>query len=50
MGALWMAKETNTPLQKDDLFRLCKVMLESGRNYARRHHCQSPLMYAYYQV
>lgn len=50
MGALWLAKETNTPIQKNDLYELCKTTLRSGREYAVRHHCQCPLMYSYYQV
>lgn len=50
MGALWLAKETNTPIQKSDLFELCKVTLNSGRNYSNTHQCRCPLMYSYYQV
>lgn len=50
MGALWLAKETQTPLQKKELFQLCKTILKSGRDYATRHNCPCPLMYSYYQV
>lgn len=50
MGALWLAKETNTPIQKADLFELCKITIKSGRDYAARHKCPCPLMYSYYQV
>lgn len=50
MGALWLAKETNTPLLKEILHILCKTVVQSGRNYARQYHSPCPLMYSYYQV
>ncbi|XP_060521281.1 lanC-like protein 3 homolog [Cylas formicarius] len=50
MGALWLAKETKTPLQKNDLYEICRVMVRSGRDYSVRHHSPCPLMYAYYGV
>ncbi|KAJ8943032.1 hypothetical protein NQ318_022576 [Aromia moschata] len=50
LGALWLAKETKTPIQKRDLYELCRVIIRSGRDYAARHHSPCPLMYAYYQV
>ena len=48
MGALWLANETNTPLKLRDLHDICKIMVQSGRHFARNHSCQSPLMYSYY--
>ncbi|KAH1016172.1 hypothetical protein HUJ04_007440 [Dendroctonus ponderosae] len=50
MGALWLAKETNTPLRKSDLYSLCKIILASGRKYALSTRSPCPLMYSYYQV
>ncbi|KAJ8924535.1 hypothetical protein NQ315_007333 [Exocentrus adspersus] len=50
LGALWISKETRTPLQKQDIYELCKIMIQSGREYASRHYSPCPLMYAYYQV
>lgn len=49
-GALWLAKETNTSLQIDDLHEISRVMIASGREYSLRHQSPSPLMYAYYDV
>lgn len=50
LGAMWMAREldSNVPLQ--DLHEISRVMIASGREYASRHQCPSPLMYAYYGV
>ncbi|VEN57357.1 unnamed protein product, partial [Callosobruchus maculatus] len=50
LGALWMAKETNTPLPIQEIYGLCKIIVQSGRNYSKRHQLPCPLMYAYYQV
>nr|CAH7719332.1 unnamed protein product [Callosobruchus chinensis] len=50
LGALWMAKETNTPLPMQEIYRLCKIIVQSGRNYSKRYQLPCPLMYAYYQV
>lgn len=50
LGALWMAKETNTPIQKTDIHELCKITVKCGKEYALRHNSPCPLMYAYYQV
>ncbi|XP_038059117.1 lanC-like protein 3 [Patiria miniata] len=37
-------------LSQEALHTLCKVVVESGRNYSKRHHSQSPLMYSYYDT
>lgn len=50
LGALWLARETNTPIQKHDIHELCKITVKSGKEYALRHNSSCPLMYAYYQV
>ncbi|CAH1991314.1 unnamed protein product [Acanthoscelides obtectus] len=50
LGALWMSKETNTPLPQQEIYDLCKIIVQSGRNYSKRHQLPCPLMYAYYQV
>lgn len=47
---MWLASQTNAPLQKDILHLLCKTVVQSGRDYARQHQSPCPLMYAYYQV
>jgi len=49
-GALWMAKETDTKPDLQDLHEMCRVMVASGREYAERTKSPSPLMYAYYGV
>nr|XP_023019733.1 lanC-like protein 3 homolog [Leptinotarsa decemlineata] len=50
LGALWLSNETGTPIPKQDIYEMCKVILKSGRTYAKRHQSPCPLMYAYYQV
>lgn len=50
LGALWLAKETNTPIQKQDIHEICKITVKSGKEYAQSHNSPCPLMYAYYQV
>lgn len=49
-GALWLAKETNTDMKLQEIHDICKVVVESGRSYARSHRSPAPLMYSYYQV
>lgn len=50
LGALWLENETQTELNKTDIYLLCNTMIESGRNYSQRHNSPCPLMYSYYQV
>ncbi|CAG9858056.1 unnamed protein product [Phyllotreta striolata] len=50
LGALWMAKETETLLRTSDIYEICDVIVHSGRCYALQQKSKSPLMYAYYQV
>lgn len=50
LGELWLSYETVTPIQKSDIYLLCKTIVESGRQYARRHRLPCPLQYAYYKV
>ncbi|GLV43553.1 uncharacterized protein CBL_04095 [Carabus blaptoides fortunei] len=47
-GALWMAKETDTPLALSDLYDICNCIVTSGRAYSKQNNCTSPLMYQYY--
>lgn len=48
-GALWLAKETNTPLALNDLYDICNAVIQSGKSYAQRHDSKCPLMYSYYK-
>lgn len=48
-GAIWLAKETNTPMALNDLYDICNAIVASGKNYAKQHDSRSPLMYAYYK-
>ncbi|KAG5894961.1 hypothetical protein JTB14_023310 [Gonioctena quinquepunctata] len=50
LGALWLAEETRTPIQKQIIYELCKVIVKSGREYAKKFRSPCPLMYSYYQV
>ncbi|XP_076275831.1 lanC-like protein 3 isoform X1 [Rhynchophorus ferrugineus] len=50
MGALWLSKKTQTPLQIHDIYELCNIIIKSGKDYALKHQTQSPLMYSYYDV
>lgn len=49
-GALWMAKETDTPLVLSDLYDICNCIITSGRAYSKQKNCTSPLMYHYYDT
>ncbi|CAH1169532.1 unnamed protein product [Phaedon cochleariae] len=50
LGALWLSKETDTPIQKQDIYEICKIIMKSGRDYSQSHQSPCPLMYSYYQV
>ncbi|XP_022904521.1 lanC-like protein 3 homolog [Onthophagus taurus] len=49
-GALWLQRELGHNFNQDDLYELCRVTVESGRNYAQRYNFPTPLMYSYYNV
>lgn len=50
LGALWLAKESQSNIKLNILHELCKVMVESGRKYKHKNSTSSPLMYSYYNV
>lgn len=49
-GALWMAKETSTDIKAKEIYDICKVIVDSGREYSKSHNSLCPLMYSYYNV
>lgn len=49
-GALWLARETDSELKTQDVYDICKIIIVSGREYAKKVNSQSPLMYYYHEV
>uniref|UniRef100_A0A2A4JDW0 LanC-like protein 3 homolog n=1 Tax=Heliothis virescens TaxID=7102 RepID=A0A2A4JDW0_HELVI len=50
-GSLWMSRELQIPvLTNDELYKLCDVIVASGRDYSMRHQSPCPLMYHYYNT
>lgn len=50
-GALWMTSEMKTQvLSVEEMHKICKVIVESGREYAKKHRSPCPLMYHYYST
>ncbi|PSN54550.1 LanC-like protein 3 [Blattella germanica] len=50
-GILWLQKIFgNGFFPEQDIFVLCKCIVESGRKYAQHYKSPCPLMYAYYDV
>ncbi|XP_047996476.1 lanC-like protein 3 homolog [Leguminivora glycinivorella] len=48
-GALWIASEMKTlVLSSEEMHNICKVIVDSGREYAKKHRSPCPLMYHYY--
>ena len=49
-GTLWMTRENGNECELGNVHDLCKLIVNSGRAYSKRHKSASPLMYAYYDV
>lgn len=50
-GALWISRELKTPvLSNSELYKICDMMVDSGREYSKQHRCTPPLMYHYYNT
>ena len=51
LGHLWIQQEINeTVLSQEEIFSLCKIMVESGRSYSQQVRSPCPLMYQYYNT
>ena len=49
LGLLWLSKELQTEVvDKNELTRLASIVIESGRNYAKRFKLNVALMYQYH--
>lgn len=49
LGINWLSKEVQSPvIAKDEHENLAKIVILSGRNYARTHKLSIPLMYQYH--
>ena len=50
-GALWLNKQLGRiVVPMETMHELARVIVESGKNYSRRHKSPCPLMYAYYDT
>lgn len=50
-GALWMSRELKTPVfTNEELYKICDVIVTSGKDYATKHQSPCPLMYHYYNT
>ncbi|CAG9795894.1 unnamed protein product [Diatraea saccharalis] len=50
-GALWLSRELQTSIfSNEELFKICDVMVASGRDYSTKHNSPCPLMYHYYNT
>ncbi|XP_038211110.1 lanC-like protein 3 [Zerene cesonia] len=50
-GALWLSRELQMGvLSKEELYKLCDIMVASGRDYSKNHRSPCPLMYHYYNT
>ncbi|CAH0724248.1 unnamed protein product, partial [Brenthis ino] len=50
-GALWMSRELQARIFTDDeLYKICDMMVISGREYSKKHKSPCPLMYHYYNT
>ncbi|XP_013187674.2 lanC-like protein 3 [Amyelois transitella] len=50
-GALWISRELQTEaLAKDELYKICDMIVHSGKEYASKHRSPCPLMYHYYNT
>lgn len=50
-GVLWISRELKAEIfPKIDLYRICDMMVASGRDYSKKHKSPCPLMYQYYNT
>ena len=50
-GALWMSRELQAQIfTNEELYKICDMMVLSGREYAKNHKSPCPLMYHYYNT
>lgn len=50
-GALWISRELEQRVfTNEELYRLCDVMVASGKDYSKKHKSPSPLAYHYYNT
>ncbi|KAM3960339.1 lanC-like protein 3 homolog [Aphomia sociella] len=50
-GALWLSRELKTQLfTNEELYKICDIMVMSGRDYSKKHKSPCPLMYHYYNT
>ncbi|CAB3257246.1 unnamed protein product [Arctia plantaginis] len=50
-GILWISRELKTPIfTLEELYKICDIIVTSGREYAMKNKSPSPLMYHYYNT
>ncbi|XP_022128595.2 lanC-like protein 3 [Pieris rapae] len=50
-GALWISRELKIPVfTNNELYKICNVMVASGKEYSKNHKSPCPLMYHYYNT
>ncbi|XP_050352642.1 lanC-like protein 3 homolog [Nymphalis io] len=50
-GALWLSREIQTQIfSNEELYKICDIIVMSGREYSKRHRSPCPLMYHYYNT
>lgn len=50
-GALWMSRELQTQVfGNEELYKICDMIVTSGREYSKKHNSPCPLMYHYYNT
>ncbi|XP_030030233.2 lanC-like protein 3 [Manduca sexta] len=50
-GVLWISRELKTQIfSNEDLYKICDLMVASGRDYSMKHKSPCPLMYHYYNT
>ncbi|CAH2242304.1 jg25218 [Pararge aegeria aegeria] len=50
-GALWASRELQAQIfTNEELYKICDVIIDSGREYSRKHGSSCPLMYHYYNT
>lgn len=50
-GALWMSRELQTQVfGNEELYKICDMIVTSGREFSKKHNSPCPLMYHYYNT
>lgn len=50
-GALWMGREMQMPIfTKSEMYKICDLIVASGKEYSKKHGSPCPLMYHYYNT